>query len=129
MTHRSRLVAALVDVPRADYARSVEFWGAALERAGEAEVDDPDYTSFGEPTPGVELMVQAVDDDSPRIHLDIETDDVEAEVARLAALGAREVDRIESWVVMADPAGVVFCVVRVQVPAAFEANATAWGEG
>jgi predicted enzyme related to lactoylglutathione lyase len=129
MTHRSRLVAALVDVPSADYARSVEFWGAALERAGEAEVDDPDYTSFGEPTPGVELMVQAVDDDSPRIHLDIETDDVEAEVARLAALGAREVDRIESWVVMADPAGVVFCVVRVQFPAAFEANATAWGEG
>jgi predicted enzyme related to lactoylglutathione lyase len=129
MSHRSRLVAALVDVPRSDYDRSVTFWGAALDRPAEVEVGDDDYTSFGEPTPGVELMVQAVDDDAPRIHLDIETDDVEAEVARLTALGAREVARIESWVVMADPAGVVFCVVRVQFPAAFEASATLWGEG
>src|SRR5271154_4998408 len=118
MSHRSRLTSTLIDVPRADYARTVAFWSAALDRAGEVEADDPDYTSFGEPTPGVSLLVQAVGDDSPRIHLDIETDDVEAEVARLTALGATEVERIESWVVMRDPAGVVFCVVRVQIPAA-----------
>jgi Glyoxalase-like domain len=128
MSHRSRLVAALVDVPRSDYGRSVEFWGGALDRPGEVEDGDPDYTSFGEPTPGVELVVQAVGDASPRIHLDIETDDVEAEVARLTALGAREVTRIMTWVVMADPAGVVFCVIRVQEPARFEATATVWGE-
>jgi predicted enzyme related to lactoylglutathione lyase len=126
MTHRSRLAGALIDVPRADYAATVEFWGAALDRPAEVEAEDPDYTSFGEPTPGVQLMIQAVGDDSPRIHLDIETDDVEAEVARLTALGATELERIHTWVVMRDPVGVVFCVVRVQLPEMFEAHATTW---
>ena len=126
MSHRSRLTAALLDVPRADYARTVEFWSAALERPGEPEDGDPAYTLFGEPTPGMTLMVQAVGDDTPRIHLDIETDDIEAEVARLTQLGGTEVERIESWVVMRDPAGVVFCVVDVQLPEFFEGHATTW---
>lgn len=125
-SHRSRLCAAYIDVPRSDYERTVQFWQAGLERDAEIEADDPSYTSFGEPTPGVDLMVQAVGDNVPRIHLDIETDDIDAEVARLIALGATEVERIESWVVMRDPVGIVFCVVGVQIPAAFEASATAW---
>jgi predicted enzyme related to lactoylglutathione lyase len=126
VSHRSRLTAGLIDVPQADYARTVAFWATALDRPAEVEEEDPNYTSFGEVTPGVDLMVQAVRDDSPRIHLDIEADDVEAEVARLTDLGARERDRIEDWVVMQDPAGVVFCVVAVQHPDAFEASATTW---
>jgi Glyoxalase-like domain len=125
-SHRSRLAGAYVDVPRPDYAKDVVFWGAALDHPGEVDPDDPVYTSFGEPTPGVEFMVQAVGDDQPRIHLDIETDDVEAEVTRLVALGATEVARIQTWVVMRDPVGIIFCVVRVQLPAAFEASATTW---
>jgi predicted enzyme related to lactoylglutathione lyase len=126
VSHRSRLAGALIDVPGADYDREVTFWATALDRPAEVEADDPDYSSLGEPTPGVELMVQAVGDPSPRIHLDIETDDIEAEVARLIALGATEVERIQSWVVMRDPVGTVFCVVRVQIPAVFEASATTW---
>jgi Glyoxalase-like domain len=125
-SHRSRLAGVYVDVPRPDYARDVAFWGAALEHPGEVDADDPVYTSFGEPTPGVEFMVQAVGDDRPRIHLDIETDDVEAEVARLVALGATEVERLQTWVVMRDPVGIIFCVVRVQLPAAFAVSATTW---
>jgi predicted enzyme related to lactoylglutathione lyase len=126
MTHRSRLTAALVDVPRADYARTVEFWSAALDRAGVPEDGDPNYTLYGEATPGMEFMIQAVGDETPRIHLDIETDDIAAEVARLTALGASVVEPIEGWVVMRDPAGIVFCVVDVQIPAAFAASATTW---
>jgi predicted enzyme related to lactoylglutathione lyase len=126
MSHRSRLTSTLIDVPRADYERTVAFWSAALEVPAEPEEGDADYTVFGEPTPGVSLLVQAVGDEVPRIHLDIETDDIDAEVARLTSLGAREVERIETWVVMHDPAGVVFCVVAVQLPKAFEASATVW---
>jgi hypothetical protein len=126
MSHRSRLAGVLIDVPRPDNARTVAFWGAALDRPAEVEADDPDYTSFGEPTPGVALMVQAVDDDAGRIHLDIETDDVEAEVARLIALGATKVERIQDWVVMRDPVGIIFCVVPVQIADAFEASAMTW---
>jgi predicted enzyme related to lactoylglutathione lyase len=52
------------------------------------------------------------------IHLDVVVDDVEAEVARLEALGARVKERrtetfgpfTESWVVMADPEGNGFCL-------------------
>jgi predicted enzyme related to lactoylglutathione lyase len=124
--HRSRLAGALIDVPAADYAATTAFWATALGRTPEVAADDPDYTSYGEVTPGVELMVQAVGDAVPRIHLDIETDDIEAEVARLTALGATEVARIHTWVVMRDPVGTVFCVVRVQIPAAFAASATTW---
>src|SRR4051812_16597853 len=125
-SHRSRLCGAYIDVPRADYDRTVQFWQAGLDRPARVEADDPDYVSFGEATPGVELNVQAVGDPTSRIHLDIETDDIEAEVARLVALGATEVERIQGWVVMRDPVGTVFCVVRVQFPEAFDASATAW---
>jgi predicted enzyme related to lactoylglutathione lyase len=126
MTHRSRLTALLVDVPKAEHERAVAFWGGALGKDGRTSDAFPEYVVFGEATPGVEFMVQATGDDVPRLHLDIETDDVDAEVARLEALGASEVERINSWVVMKDPAGTVFCVVTIQIKDAFERHATAW---
>ena len=51
-----------------------------------------------------------------RMHVDIVTDDVELEVERLEALGARRLhDGVQSlgqarWVTMADPEGNEFCV-------------------
>ena len=49
-----------------------------------------------------------------RVHLDIEADDIEAEVRRLEALGARRVGAVRTWLVMEAPTGHRFCVVRVQ---------------
>ena len=69
--------------------------------------------------------MQGVGDEVPRIHLDIETDDVEAEVARLEALGATRVEKVSAWGVMRDPAGVVFCVVNPQAKD-FPAGAREW---
>jgi hypothetical protein len=57
--------------------------------------------------------VQSVDHPS-RVHLDIEADDLEAEVARLVALGARRIGRVESWIVMEAPTGQRFCVVQAR---------------
>jgi hypothetical protein len=71
------------------------------------------------------VMVQKVGAPE-RVHLDIESDDVEAEVVRLEALGASRVEQVKSWWVMRDPAGLLFCVVRVQSREAFEAHATTW---
>jgi hypothetical protein len=48
------------------------------------------------------------------VHLDIESDDIEAEVRRLEALGARRIEAIKTWVVMEAPSGQRFCVVRPQ---------------
>ena len=58
-------------------------------------------------------------------HIDIETDDIPAEVTRLGNLGAQVVDRLERWVVMQAPTGQRFCVVRVQRPG-FPKNANRW---
>ena len=67
-----------------------------------------------ETPPGeISVQIQRVDHES-RIHLDIETDDVAAEVARLEKLGAMIDKRMERWVVMRAPSGHRFCVARVQ---------------
>lgn len=123
--HRSRLTAALVDVPEELYHDVVRFWSGTLGEEAEIDEDDPAYASLGQPVPGLQFMVQQVDAPA-RIHLDIETDDVDAEVDRLQDLGAERVEKIESWWVMRDPAGLLFCVVRVQDPASFERDAHTW---
>lgn len=51
---------------------------------------------------------------------------MDAEVERLKALGAAELERVNSWVIMRDPSGVVFCVVKVQVQDMFDQHATTW---
>lgn len=111
--HKSRLVAFVIDCQTSDVAEASRFWGAALGR----EVKPPDESSTyrelvttpAEPI----LLVQSVDHPS-RIHLDIETDDLEAEVARLEALGAKKVAFVKRWWVMESPTGQRFCVVRPQ---------------
>ena len=126
MSHRSRLTSVLVDVPAADHERAVAFWTGALGKEPRHSQKFPEYAIYGEVTPGIEFMVQSTGDAHPRVHLDIESDDVEAEVSRLTALGATEVERHHTWVVMRDPAGTVFCVVEIQVKDAFEQHATVW---
>ena len=124
MAHHSRLCAALVDVPDADYAATTEFWSGALGKPPSSDTQDPDYAELGEVMPGLHVMIQRVGA-PPRVHLDIETDDVDAEVARLEALGATKVEKVKSWQVMRDPAGLLFCVVRPQT-ADFPKGAARW---
>jgi predicted enzyme related to lactoylglutathione lyase len=126
MSHRSRLTAVLVDVPAADHDRATTFWSHALGADTKTIDNHPEYRFLGQVTPGIEFMVQATGDATPRVHFDIESDDVDAEVARLKQLGAEEVERIHSWVVMRDPAGTTFCVVRIQVQEMFDKHATTW---
>jgi Glyoxalase-like domain len=123
--HRSRLTSALVDVPPELYEAETAFWSGALGRPSATGDSNPEYADMGEVFPGMGFMVQSVGA-SARVHLDIETDDVEAEVQRLEALGATRVQSVRSWWVMRDPAGLLFCVVRVQLPDAFEAHARVW---
>jgi len=126
MPHRSRLTAVLIDVPAAQHDAATAFWAGALGHEGKQSEKYPEYSFHGQVTPGIEFMVQATGDDQPRIHIDIESDDVDAEVERLKALGAVELERVNSWVIMRDPAGVVFCVVKVQVQDMFDQHATSW---
>ena len=127
--HRSRLTAASFDVPAQDYGPEVAFWSGALGLAPLRDVDDPDYIEFDGLAAGLQIMVQRIGGDAPaRLHVDVESDDVEAEVRRLEDLGAARVDQIETWQVMRDPAGLLFCVVEVQSPEEFEQEAVTWGD-
>ncbi len=73
------------------------------------------------------IEVQRVEHES-RLHLDIESDDVEAEVARLEALGATRVSRCRSWWVMQAPTGQRFCVVRAQRDLTSAPGVRTWAE-
>ena len=114
MTHKSRLAAFVIDCQSADLGTAMAFWPAALGLDARLD-EDGRYADLIGPDGEPRLLLQAVDHDS-RIHLDIETDDQEAEVRRLEALGARRVAAIKSWVVMEAPTGHRFCVVNPQRP-------------
>lgn len=84
------------------------------------------YVALDDPSDQLHVEVQAVAHQS-RVHLDIETDDVEAEVSRLEGLGAKRVERVSSWWVMEAPTGQRFCVVRSEPNSTrFAAEATEW---
>jgi len=89
--------------------------------------DDGKYVSLKGPPDEVRIMLQQVDHPS-RLHLDIESDDIEAEVARLEGLGAKRLAAIRGWVVMEAPSGQRFCVVKPQ-RADFADNANVWSSG
>jgi hypothetical protein len=90
--HRSRLYGIFIDTPVDQAASSADFWSAALAAPAHAVPGEEHFTVLTGGIPDLTLAVQAVDD-SPRYHVDIETDDVQAEVARLTALGAVEVSQ------------------------------------
>ncbi len=124
--HKSRLGGFIIDCETADLDEAARFWSAALGApllsTHNAEVK---YRRLDTPADEVHLEVQQVEHPS-RVHLDIETDDIEAEVARLEQLGAKRVGPVQSWYVMQAPTGQHFCVVRVQ-RADFAARANTWG--
>lgn len=123
--HRSRLTAIGIDVPSDVHEQEGAFWAGALGRGVERD-EDGTYLTVGQ-VAHVEVFVQRVGDEGPRIHLDVETDDVDAEVARLESLGAERVEKIRTWWVMRDPAGLKFCVVRPQSDS-FPEGASTWGD-
>lgn len=117
MTHRILLREVVIDVPSVALAATQQFWSGAL--LAQARPLDDDHAEFIALDGGASLPyvgLQDVGDAAARMHLDIETDDIEAEVARLVALGATEVARPKTWVVLRDPAGLLFCVVNVESP-------------
>jgi predicted enzyme related to lactoylglutathione lyase len=124
--HYSRLCAVLIDCNSPDLEAAAAFWGAALGRAIDREHPGTrgNYRMLETPPDELIVQIQRVTHES-RAHIDIETDDIPAEVSRLEKLGAKVVNRLERWVVMQAPTGQRFCVVRVQRPG-FPKNANQW---
>lgn len=115
MPHRSRISAFVLDCKVDDLAAATAFWSAALGREVASADQDGDgkYAELATAADEPFLLLQRVDHEA-RIHLDIETDDLDAEVARLEALGATRIEFVKRWWVMQAPTGHRFCVVRKQ---------------
>jgi hypothetical protein len=122
--HRSRLTAIGIDVPAGVHEQEAAFWSGVLGADTERDSDGT-YLGVGHAS-HVEVFVQKIDEPA-RVHLDVETDDVDAEVARLEALGAERVAQVKSWWIMRDPAGLKFCVVQPQ-SSSFPEGAATWGD-
>lgn len=104
---------------------TAQFWAQALGWRIDLEDADDDEVALKPPPDSPEaavlpeilfLRVPETKAVKNRLHLDLRPDDQTAEVARLEALGARRVDIGQgtsvTWVVMADPEGNEFCVLR-----------------
>ena len=111
--HHSRLVAFVLDCREDDLSVSAQFWSKALGKPVGKTDPDGRYTELKTARDETMLLLQRVEHES-RIHLDIETDNLDAEVARLEALGATRVAFVKRWWVMQAPTGHRFCVVRKQ---------------
>jgi len=126
MSHRSRINGILIDCNVDDVQEAASFWAEALGR--KINRDHPgtrgNYVMLEDRPDEISIQIQRVDHES-RVHIDIETDDIPAEVERLEKLGARVDKRLERWVVMRAPSGQRFCVVRAQRDG-FDKNSNSW---
>ena len=124
--HKSRLGAIIIDCKTADLDNDVSFWSAALgcEAGPRPGPGDEHYRLLQTDPSQPKVLLQNVDHPS-RVHLDIETDDIEAEVGRLEGLGAIRLERVRDWWVMQAPSGHRFCVVPSQ-RADFAESANVW---
>lgn len=113
--HRSRLAGFIIDCRTDDLETAAAFWSNALgyPLKPASEESSQKYREMLTGRDGIHIEVQTVDHPS-RVHLDIESDDIEAEVKRLEALGAKRVEKVHTWVVMEAPTGQRFCIVRQQ---------------
>ena len=124
--HHSRFSTVIIDCQTTDLTTAAAFWSRAFGRPAVFDPTNPAYVSLQMEAGEVLCQLQAVAHES-RVHLDIETDNVDAEVARLTKLGAREVERHATWAVLAAPTGQRFCVGRPKT-SDFPANANRWDD-
>jgi len=124
--HKSRLGALVVDCQTDILFREAEFWSKALGSTPEAQdklTNDKYIRLYGQPGEA-QVILQKVDHPS-RVHFDIETNNIDAEVERLETLGAIVVERKESWVIMEAPSKQRFCVIG-PIRSDFETNSNVW---
>lgn len=124
--HRSRLAGLIIDCETDDLDAAAVFWGRALGAPPKsaANIEESPYVELVMPEGEIDVEVQAVQHPS-RVHIDIESDDIEAEADRLEILGAKKIANIKRWCVMEAPTGQRFCIVPV-ISADFEEKANKW---
>ena len=125
--HRSRLGNIVIDCKTDDLLTEARFWSQALGYPLPDDMYDASpFIQLQTPPGEVQVIIQRVSHEA-RAHLDIDTDSIPDEVARLERLGATVVTRKEAWVVMQAPSGHCFCVGS-PYRAGFDEHANHWPE-
>jgi hypothetical protein len=123
--HYSRLSTLMIDCLDHEFDVSFTLWSKALGLAPHRRPSrNQRYATLGKIEGPVFVRLQRVDS-NPGYHLDIETEDPSAEVARLEGHGARHARRVKRWWVLQDPSGNAFCVIRPESDD-FARNANRW---
>jgi hypothetical protein len=122
--HHSRLAGFIIDCEGTAPDDGARFWSAALGMPSKGD-DGAGYAPLEAGLRDLHVEVQRVAHPS-RVHLDLETDDQEAEVARLVALGATVVAQVKRWWVLEAPTGHRFCVVKAHAPLEGRPGVTRW---
>jgi hypothetical protein len=125
VAHFSRLFKVVIDVPASGHDRELSFWEAAVGQPL-SRFDYPEYHGAALHGQNFWLLTQRLGEGTARVHVDIHTDDLAAEVDRLERLGAERVQGVHSWWVMRDPAGLLFCVIPDPVGTLNDRNAHRW---
>ena len=126
--HHSRLGGIIIDCKTDDLEKEAAFWSEALgyDIRPSDDPDDERYIALDTPPGEPYIEVQSVEHPS-RVHLDIKTDNLEAEVQRLERLGAIRVKMVKHWWIMEAPSGQRFCVIQLH-PGQDVGNLNAWNE-
>jgi predicted enzyme related to lactoylglutathione lyase len=111
----------VVVIDCADLGRAARFWSAVLGYADAGEAGETYRSVLPADGFGVEILLQRTADvkqGKNRVHLDLRTRDLDAEVSRVLALGAtrQTAEPVEEsgwrWHILEDPDGNEFCVLR-----------------
>src|SRR6478735_2974637 len=109
--HRIMLREVIIDVPAARFEAVTTFWSEALAASPHPLPGEPFVGLRGAASLPHVATQNIGDDPTPRFHLDIETDDLDAEIARLSGLGATVQTRFDDYAILADPVGLLFCLL------------------
>ncbi len=102
---------AFIDVPADSFDVGSAFWSAATGWPAGAPWDDhPEFRSLRPPDGDAYVHLQRISGPS-RVHLDLMSQDVDADRAAHVSFGAAAVERHRWWQVMASPGGLPYCLV------------------
>jgi len=111
---RSRVDQVCLDIPPSAYDVEVEFWRALTGWELDPDVDR-EFARLEVPDEQpLRWLIQRLDDEAGTVtaHLDLASDDRDAEVERHVTLGATAGARHDWWTVLTDPVGTTYCVTR-----------------
>ena len=110
--HHSAVDQLCIDIAPSRFEEECEFWSERTGWPVKGFTEHPEFRALVRPPEQpIRILLQRLEDERPTsAHLDLSSDDREAETRRHEALGAHVVRRHEWWTVLRDPVGLEYCI-------------------